>query len=246
MHQDNFISDDEALNLIIKCNDAISDNNMSIIANMDYVVVSDSPLGAGLTNTPGGHYLGKNLLTMTNDDWRTEIYQNTLDRCIKLRTTIKWLSLKFARKPSHWLIIITFQPIINKSTGNIIGFKLTGEAPHHLSIGFQGIRKIINHSKNAKREIAAQIDEWLTNRELEVLFLLFHCDNYQQISNLLSLSYGINYSASMVAKVVGRNLYNKFEVNNLESLKEAAHKLNYHKSVPISLFGEFMYPLEQL
>lgn len=241
------MTDAEALQLIVHANDNVYDGNHNLIADLDYNVVSADRFGAGLTNTPGGSYLGKNLLTMTNDEWRTEIYRETLEYCARTRKNKQWLSLKFARKPGYWLILINFQPLINYVTDNLIGYKLVGESAHNIMLEFRGISKIIHRGRPARStESIERSDKWLTNREHEVLFLLFNCDSYQQIANLLSLSYQVNYTSSMVAKIISRNLYSKFKVFNLEALKDAAHQMGYHKNVPTSLFAEFMVPYSTL
>lgn len=240
------MTDEEALQLIVNSNNNVYDGNYNLIANLDYIVISADKFGATLTNTPGGSYLGKNLLTMTNDEWRSEIYRSSLEYCAKTRQNRQWLSLKFARKIEYWLIIITFQPLVNYSTNNIIGYKITGRVPENIMLPFYGLKEIIKESKPRKQLHEIKTDEWLTTKEHEVLFLLFSCDTYAHIATLLSLSHQVNYTSSMVAKIVNRNLYSKFNVSNLESLKQSAYKMGYHKNIPASLFGEFMLPLNKL
>ncbi len=240
------MTDEKALQLIAEANDTVFDGNYNLIANLDYIVISADKFGAALTNTPGGSYLGKNLLTMTNDEWRTDIYRKSLEHCKQTRLNKQWLSLKFARKPEYWLIIINFQPLVNYATNNVIGYKITGRVPENIMLPFFGLKEIIKESQPRKRTLDSKTDEWLTNREHEVLFLLFNCDTYQHIANLLSLSHQINYTSSMVAKIVNRNLYTKFNVSNLENLKKLAYQMGYHKNIPASLFGEFMLPLNKL
>lgn len=240
------MTDEKALQLIAEANDTVFDGNYNLIANLDYIVISADKFGAALTNTPGGSYLGKNLLTMTNDEWRTDIYRKSLEYCKQTRQNKQWLSLKFARKPEYWLIIINFQPLVNYATNNVIGYKITGRVPENIMLPFFGLKEIIKESQPRKRALVSKTDEWLTNREHEVLFLLFNCDTYQHIANLLSLSHQIKYTSSMVAKIVNRNLYTKFNVSNLENLKKLAYQMGYHKNIPASLFGEFMLPLNKL
>ena len=239
------MTDNEALQLMVQCNNNIFDSTLNIIADLDYTVISEDPFSPQFTKTAGGSYLGKSLLTMTLDDWRSEQYRKILTRCAKSKTNSKWLSLKFSRTRPYWLIIINFQPLINYSTDNVIRFRLSGEQID-LPLQLYSIKEIIRSSKFAKNNYQPQNDDFLTNREHEILFLLFYCDNYQQIADLMSLSHSINFTSSMVAKVVSRNLYVKFDEVNLDALKQAAHRKNYHKNVPPSLFGEFMYPLSML
>lgn len=239
------MNDTEALELAIKCNNSIYDNNHTVIANLDYQIVSEDKFSAGLANIPDGSYLGKNLLRLNNESWRTDKFAKILESCKNKKINSKWFSLKFSRDPKYWLIIINFQPLINYSTENIVGFKITGEIPN-LPLQFYGIKEIINNSNEKRGAQKAKNDKLLSNREHEVLFLLFYCGNYQQVADLLSLSHGKSVSSSMVAKIVSRNLYTKFDVVNLESLMAAGHKLGYHKNVPLSLFGEFMFPLSKL
>lgn len=239
------MTDSEALDLIVKCNNNIFEANFNIVADLNYIIISEDRYSSQLTNTKDGTYIGKSLLTMTLDEWRTGIYKQILETCTNNRTNSKWLSLKFSRTRPYWLIIINFQPLINYSTNNIIGFRLSGEKVN-LPLQLYSIKEIIRSSKQIKYDRRIENDKFLTNREHEVIFLLFYCDNYQQVAELISLSHGINFTSSMVAKVVSRNLYVKFDQVNLDALKQAAHRKNYHKNVPPSLFGEFMYPLSML
>lgn len=239
------MNDTEALELAIKYNNSIYDNNHTIITNLDYEIVSEDRFSAKLANINDGTYIGKSLLTLNNEEWRTEKFRKILESCQVKRSNSKWLSLKFSRDPSYWLIVINFQPLINYDTDNIIGFKITGEIPDH-PLQFYGIKEIIRSSSEKRPATKVKNDKFLTNREHEVLFLLFYCDNYQQVADLLSLSHGVNVTSSMVAKIVSRNLYVKFDVVNLESLMAAGHKNGYHKSVPLSLFGEFMFPMSKV
>ena len=239
------MNDTEALQLAIEYNNNVYDNNHTLIANLDYEILSEDKFSASLANIPGGSYIGKSLLRLNDESWRTDKFAKILENCKNKKTNSKWLSLKFSRDPKYWLIIINFQPLINYSSENVVGFKVTGEIPN-LPLQFYGIKEIISNS-NEKRVIPkVKNDKFLTNREHEVLFLLFYCDNYQQAADLLSLSHGTNVTNSMVAKVVSRNLYAKFEVVNLESLMAAGHKLGYHKNIPLPLFGEFMFPMSKL
>lgn len=49
-----------------------------------------------------------------------------------------------------------------------------------------------------------------------------------------------------VSKTINRNLYDKFNVYNIEDLKQRASDEEWHKRIPISLYNEVIYPLEHL
>lgn len=239
------MNDKEALKLAINHNNNIYDNRHTLITDLEYNILSEDQFSGKLANFPDQTYLNKNFLTLNREPWRTEIFRTILQICATTKVTSKWLSLKFSRDPKYWLILISFYPLVNYATDNLIGFKITGEIPD-LPLQFYGIKEIIERNRPANSTQKTKNDKFLSNREHEVLFLLFYCDNYQQVADLLSLSHGINVTSSMVAKVVSRNLYVKFKVVNLEALKEAGHREGYHKQLPVSLFGEFMYPLKRL
>lgn len=239
------MTDEEALDLIIKCHTMLNDNTFGVIVDLNYIVVAEDAMSAKMTNTESGSFIGRKIFPdISTTKWRSDIVEKNLLDCLTTRKTNKWLSLRFSRQIEYWLIILSYAPIINLATNNVIAYKISGEKITY-PLAFYKLDQIINSSqddlqtRSKGKKLHALIGA-------AILFLIFHCENYQQIANLLSLSLGKNITKSMVSKVISRTLYPQFNVVNLESLKSKAHKSGYHKQVPASLLGEFMFPLDKL
>lgn len=239
------MTDHEALDQIIHYHQYAFDKNLYVIVDLDYTVVAEDGRSAEVTNTKGGCFLGRKIYPdISHAAWRSEIVAKNLEACLTERKTSKWLSLRFSRNPKYWLVILTYTPLINPDTDNVVGYKISGESPN-FPLVFYNLEKII---QIAHHDVTPSVEDdgLLTLQEQAILFLLFHCDNYQQVADLLTLSYRKVMSKSMVSKIVIRKIYPKFKVGNLPSLKQAAHEAGYHKKIPLVLLGEFMFELEDL
>ena len=237
------MTDQEALELAVRCHNMVNDNTMGVIINLDYVMIAEDEISAKLANIPGESYLGRKITSGAN--WRDDIIAKNLEVCFNTRQTQKWLSLRFSRQPEYWLIILRYMPLINLTTNNVIGYKVLGEKMDD-PLNFYNFEKIVTSVQGDS--LLYDQHNTKSNEIIKdaILFLIFHCENYQQVADLLSLIVGRSYTKSMVSKVVSRTLYPQFDVVNLESLKAAAHKQGYHKHLPTLLLGEFMFPLAKL
>jgi hypothetical protein len=238
------MTDQEALQETIRYHKIINENCMTGIVNLDLTVVCEDGLSAKRANTETGSYIGRKIYPDISDGWRSEIVAKILDDCLNLRKTGKLLSLRFSRDPQYWLVVLTYMPLINQTTNNVIGYKVIGELPDY-PLAYYKLEKLIAISHRAPK-VDNGDDGFLSGVEHEIMFLLFHCNTYEQIANLLSLANDKIFTKSAIAKIINRRLYNKFGVVNLDALKEAAHAKSYHKKLPVSLFGEFMFPLSEL
>lgn len=238
------MDDREALDLAVAFNRQVGNGLYSIIVGLNLVILSESPQAGIVANIQGGTFVNKNILEVAKDEWREILVAKIVAKCITNKSNAKWLSLRFSRQYEYWLIVLNYQPLINYSTGNVIGVKISAEVPQY-PLHFYAIDEIITRVYKSI-PVKVKLDKRLTNREVEVLFLLFHCDSYEKIASLLTLTIGQKFSKNMVAKVVSRGLYPKFNVLNLEALKVTTSAKGFHRRVPVTLFGEFMYPLKKL
>lgn len=238
------MDDKQALDLAVAFNKQIGDGLFSIIVGLNLLILSESPQAGIVANTQGGTFVNKNILEVAKEEWRETQVAKIMAKCITSEYNAKWLSLRFSRQYDYWLIILHYQPLTNHSTGNVIGVKICAELPQY-PLHFYAIDEIIARCYKSL-PVKVRLDKKLTNREVEVLFLLFHCDSYEKIAALLTLTSGQKISKNMIAKIVSRGLYPKFDARNLETLKAAANAKGYHRRPPVTLFGEFMYPLNKL
>lgn len=240
------MTDQEALDKIINYYETSFESHLGVIVNLDYTIVAEDKVSATVTNTKGGSYLGRKIYPdVSQAKWRSDIVEKCLLNCYNLRKTSKWLSLRFSRTPDYWLIILTYAPLINPDTNNIIGYKISGEIPD-IPLIFYNLEKIIHVSHSDYSLPETSIESLFTLQEQAILFLLFNCQNYQEIANLLTLIYRKKISKSMIAKIVIRKIYAKANVINLPALKKYAHDNGYHKKIPLPLLGEFMFELSEI
>ncbi len=240
------MNDREALESVISYHQNIDENRLVAIVDLEYNILYEDGKSALLTQTDGGSFLGRKLIPdLAKSPWRIEIVQQALTNCFNSKKTSHWLSLRFSRIPEYWLIIQTYQPLINQATKNVIGYKVSGEKPN-FPLAFYRLDKLISLSSHHREVEIISENNAQQQFEQEVLFLLFHCSNYEQIAELLSLTNRKIYTKGIIAKTISRKLYPQFNVINLEALKEKAHAQGYHKKLPFSLFGEFMFPLSEL
>ena len=239
------MTDQEALQEIVRYHNNINENNMSVIVDVNYTVICEDGLSAKLANTDTDHFVGRKIYPeIAKTAWRSEIVAKNLDDCLVLRKSSKWLSLRFSRNPEHWLTILTYSPLINRVTNNVIGYKIAGE-PANFPLVFHNLDQIVMASHFDGITQPSE-ESPITLQEQAILFLLFNCDNYQEIAASLSLIYRKVISKSQVSKIIIRKLYPKFNVGNLAALKKVAYEAGYHKKIPLALFGEFMFPLNEL
>lgn len=239
------MTDREALEKAIYYHQNSPEKQLGVIVDLDYTVIAEDGISAKLANTAGGSYLGRKIYPdISMASWRSEIVAKCLYDCYHHKKISKWLSLRFSRQSKYWLIILTYTPLINPDTDNVIGYKIIGELPAFPMI-FYNLDKIIKQSHYDKNpELEHNNPDQLI--EDAILFLLFHCDSYEQIAELLALAYRRKITRYMVSKIITRKIYPKFNVLNLPTLKKIAHDQGFHKKIPVLLLGEFMYELDNL
>lgn len=239
------MNDIDALQEIVHYHESINENNLLVILDTEYTVIYEDSYSAPLANTEGGSFLGRKLIPeIAKSSWRIDIISQALQNCYSSKKVSRWLSLRFSRQPEYWLLIQTYHPLVNQETQNIIGYKIIGEKPN-FPLAYYRLDKLIEISQH-REQIPTATEDFLEPLEHEILFLLFHCGSYEQIADLLTLANARVISKSVVAKTISRKLYPKFSVVNLEALKNKGYTLDYHKKLPYSLFGEFMFSLDEL
>lgn len=239
------MTDKEALEEVVNYYRKKFETQMGVITDLDYTVLVEDGISAKLTNFEGDSFLDHKIFPdIALTTWRSDIVANALIECNNLRKARRLLSLRFSRQTPYWLAILTYAPLINPDTDNVIGYKITGELPE-FPLNFYNLEKIIHTSHYENKPILAN-DEEEQLQEDAILFLLFHCENYQKIAELLSLTYGRKITRFMISKIIVRKIYPKFDVINLPALKQVAHEQGYHKKLPVGLLGEFMYNLNNL
>lgn len=237
------LSNSEALNLCITYHNQFSQQKLNAIVDLELNVVASNNYSAKLGNAKDGTFIGKKLLEDVSTPERAPITAKNFTECIQQRKKIRFFSFRLDRVEEYRFLVFCYEPIINLDTDEVIAVLVSAE-PVDYPVYFYKIERIIK--KTNKRLLGTLRDKLLTPREHEVIFLLFQYNNYAEIAHVLTIAHNKILSGNAIAKIISRNLYNKLNVINLEALKKCAHLLGYHKKIPPSLFGEFIYRLDEL
>lgn len=231
-----------ALDLLINTyqNFYIDSPQMLFLADLEYNLCAYSNFTIEVWDSPisrmGQSMIGINLfdssLTRFIDK---ELVIQLFDEMLKTKKAITILGVNFARKIDYWVLIFEYEPVIRHDTGEVIAIQGRGYRPKY-PINWYKLPSLFQHEEHCSVEqIEAKNDSFLTNREHEILFLMYNFETYEEISAIISLNNKKQITSSAVGKYIRRNLYSKFNVNDNQSLKLKAAKLNYHKKIPISL-----------
>lgn len=245
------MTNQEALALLVDYCNQFRKNEIYAILNLKFEIISSSELTGQVLgyqyrindNTLVGKRVPQDLYM---PEYRKKITLNALQECIATRKVVQILSFRMDRDSEYKFLLVTHRPIINSDTNKVIAVHCEGVLPK-LPLYFYKIQEIVANPDF--EQIAANTiikDPFLTPREHEVMFLLYFCHNYEEIAHVINLARGTQISTAAVAKTVQRNLYKKFAAINLDALKAAAHKLDYHKKIPPHLLGEFFFRVEEL
>lgn len=237
------MNNNDALNLIIKYHKEVIEDKFYVICDSEYNIIAEDGLSAKLANISDQTFLGKKLVPqLSQAPWRTRTVEQIIHKCIETKQSSEWLSLRFSRQQEYWLLKLEYHPLINLSTADVVGIKIVA-SPLKYPLYMYSIESIIEAgNQNRRNQIVSSMDG-LDTLEHEILFLTYHANNYDEISEWLSLSHGKVFSKSKISRI-NNNLMEKFACNNVEELKMMIFKQGLHLKFPYSLVGEFMYPTQ--
>lgn len=174
-----------------------------------------------------------------------KLYSSTV---LRTQKRLSLLGINFMRKHEYIILIFEYEPIINQDTGNVIAIRIYAHKPRFplnwFKIQLSNYRFNDQNYSDIKKPL--MYDKLLTTREHEILFLLFHIDTYDGVAAFINANSQTKTSSSAVGKMIRRNLYRKFNVNDINSLKVKAIKLNYHKNIPPYIMPIMAINLESL
>ena len=78
-------------------------------------------------------------------------------------------------------------------------------------------------------------DDFLSKREHQIAFLLFHCKNYTEITQVINIFSQTNITEKTVRNTVSGSLFDKFKVHSKERLLEKLAENGYARKMPNSL-----------
>jgi len=224
----------------------ISDIPVAII-DMDYKIFEINQPALSIFNLKLENVLGKNLIELSDQRWQSKL-RSILDECVSYNQDKLVLSLRFTRPSKYRLLLFKYTPVISKDSENIVSIKISVSIPS-FKINAYVIYKIISNAFT-QTELKAELpnNNVITPQEVEpaVLFLLNNDLDYNEIASLLTMVYCKKYTKHLIAKLVSRKLYEKFDVTNLMALKQKYRKSKLSRVIPKFILQEFSYPIESL
>lgn len=237
------LNNQQALKLLVASHEQFYTkyNSIMYLIDLDYNLLSISDYALSIWNydpikTGLNIKAGINLLdTRIANYIYPEELQKYIAKVLRDKKFLSLLGINFKREKEHTILIFDYTPMINKDTGDIIAIEIYAHKPI-LPLNWFKLLLLRNERTNQIINLDTRpqmYDHLLTTREHEILFLLFHIDNYEGIAAFLNVSCDIKISTSAVGKIIRRNLYQKFHVNDINSLKIKASQFNYHKQIPV-------------
>ena len=238
------MQDNELLDVVIKYHQSIADLEFCSIVDLNYIVRTVDKLYPQLYNLTPADYIGKHLLNdlVRQSPERKHITSSNIEQCINNKEIISVITLNFERERDYQLLLMSFIPLINEQTKNVFAIKITANVPRY-PLYFYKLKEIFKFEAN---QVNKSKSTFLSQREHEILFLLFQSYSYLQISELLSLVYNKEVTYFSVTKAINRGLLKKFDVNNVDGLKDVASKHGYHRLIPETLAVEFIISVDKL
>lgn len=237
-------SDFAARQLIVSYFQQIESRRIFCILDLDYTILAINDLTMSIFHLYGESFLGKNFLYDFNRGaYRHAFAKANLLNCYLNKQKIQFLSVNKLRKSGYELLLFEYTPLINKKTGSIIAILIAAEVPL-IPINFHNLKERLKHIYIENNEHEGSLQ--LTEREKEVLFLLFHCRSRNEIAEILSNVYGKNITEAAIRKLVQRNLYGKFNVLNDQDLRNAIRNTGFHLKIPDVISDEFIFTVDEL
>lgn len=237
-------SDLVARDLIINYFQSIEEKEIFCIIDLNYIILAINDLTMSIFDLYGDGFLDKNFLYDFNRGaYRHAFAKANLLNCYLNKRKIQFLSVNKRRKSGYELLLFEYTPLINKKTGNVIAILIAAEVPL-IPINFHNLKERLKHISIENNEHEGSLQ--LTEREKEVLFLLFHCRSRNEIAEILSNVYGKNITEAAIRKLIQRNLYSKFNVLNDPDLRNAIRNTGFHLKIPDIISDEFIFTVDEL
>lgn len=166
---------------------------------------------------------------------------HTLEKVLENDCIVENIGINLKRNLNNIMLHFKLNPLHNRETGKIVAIE--GEVSNlRFPLLLSSPDKLF---KTQSRPVQKSNDDFLTNRQHEVLFLQFHCKSAKEIAQKLSHIYNKPMSLHTIGKI-NQQLYKKFGVYNLEALLEAAYAQGYNRKIPISLLSDHTIDIQEL
>lgn len=219
----------------------ISDEPLAFV-DTNYTLFEINPPALEMINRERDQVINKSIIEISHERWRDNL-RTILHECINQRKEHQVLSLRFSRQMPYWLLLFTYTPILSTLDNQVLGVRVTATVPH-FKLNPYNLHRIFSNTfdGHVRQMVEKDKQKPLSEIELSILFLLSHSFSYEEIASTLTMVYPYKpTNKGIVAKIVSRKLYTKFNVSNLISLKSKYQKSRLNAQIPKMLFGEFSY-----
>lgn len=237
-------SDHSCLSKIADYYQLIAQSKFFCVIDLDYNVIAIDDKTLDIFKFTE-NIIGKNFLyDFERSPKRFHFARYNLMSCQSNKRIIKFLTVNKGRKIGYETLLYEYSPLVNNNTKNVVAILITAEVPS-IPISFYKITQSFKDQGIVNRNIH-DIKTPLSEREREVLFLLFHCRNKSEIAEVLSNIHGKQITESAIRKLIHRNLYSKFNVVNEIGLRNAIREYGFYLRIPDAISDEFIFNVTDL
>ena len=237
-------SDRSAQALIVDYYQRIEQKRIFCIIDLNYTILAINESTMDIFGLYGDAFIGKHFLTDFNRSLTRFTFTNAnLLSCLLNKRVIQFLSVNKIRKTGYETLLFEYTPLINKNTNNVVAILISAEVPL-IPINFHNLKERLKLNSQAETIFDDRLE--LSEREKEILFLLFHCSSRVEIAEIISKVHGTKLTESAIRKLIQRNLYTKFNVLNDLELRNAIRNAGFHLRIPDSISNEFIFTVDDL
>lgn len=237
-------SDLSAQALIVDYYQRIEHKRIFCIIDLNYTVMAINKGTMDIFGLYGDAFMGKNFLTDFNRSLtRFTFTSANLLNCLLNKRVIQFLSVNKIRKTGYETLLFEYTPLINKNTNNVVAILISAEVPL-IPINFHNLKERLKLNSLDETSVEDRLD--LSEREKEILFLLFHCNSRVEIAEIISKIHEKSITESAIRKLIQRNLYTKFNVVNDMELRNAIRNAGFHLKIPDAISDEFIFNVDDL
>ena len=242
-------SDLSAQALIVDYYQRIEQKRIFCIIDLNYTILAINESTMEIFGLYGDAFMGKNFLTDFNRSLtRSTFTSANLLNCRWNKRVIQFLSVNKMRTAGYETLLFEYTPLLNKNTNNVVAILISAEIPL-IPINFHNLKERLKlnslyETSLDENSVEDRLD--LSEREKEILFLLFHCSSRAEIAEIISKIHEKSISESAIRKLIQRNLYSKFNVVNDLELRNAIRNSGFHLRIPDAISDEFIFNVDNL
>lgn len=238
------LADKDALKQIISALEIIataSPHQMFGVKNHQSEMIYYSKSYADFLGIEASAILGKATYSMLYDTADIEsIILNEDNSVIAGRKPVRFLKINRINGNLKPYVCIK-SPLINESTGNVVGILLQGLEISALNLNHEIIRSYLNFNKTHNEN--KQLLPFLTRRERQVVFFFMNQLTSQEIADIIFKIEGKKISKSTIDSLFNDQLYIKFNVTSRVALYQKLEELGYDKLIPSDVLTSTSTPL---